>query len=201
MNEKYDNLSQQFEKNEENQEVRRTRQLESCLVCGKPAVSIHKGVCFYCREKNAAYESNEPKGFDKYLDWLETKAEMNVKWWCGLVFRPIARKYGFVVLWFDFAVLILMILLGMILSGQLTNTADIMLIIFCLIVPLVLAGVLNILYIKKHRITKYNRYCLTKVVDYGNRGWTCPCCKEQVLYEKECSNCGVVPQLEKAKYK
>ena len=200
MNEKHDFLSQQPQKDEENQGVRRVRQLESCLVCGKPAVSIHKGVCFYCREKNATYESDEQKGFDKYLDWVETKSEMSVKWWCGLIFRPLS-KYGFAVLWFDFAVLLLIILLGMVLSGNLTNAPAITMIIFCLLITSILAGIFNIVYVNKHRITKYNQYCLMKVVDYGDRGWTCPCCKEQVLYKKECNNCGVAPQLEKAKSK
>ncbi len=178
------------------EDVVKENQAQYCKLCGKKTVSLHKGVCFACRE-NSGSEDEKARGvadIDLHLEWIENKSRrygrMGSLLW-RLISKPMA-KYGWAVWWFYIAFLFL--LTGL---SDAVYSGDGIIIVYSLMftISLLVAGIFNVVYIRKRRIKKFYKYCNSTVVFTEDYGWKCPCCKTYNLGTTRCDVCGVLPQL------
>ena len=181
------------------EETKQKTEKQQCYCCGKQTVSLYNGLCFECRQSSQATKSRNQADIDTYLEWVGNKAKTHGKTgslFFRLISMPIA-KYGWAVTWFYVAFIAFMRQLGEWISWVSNNhfNAEEFFFPILFITLLLVAGFLNVSYIKKRRIKKFHKYCNDTVLFTKDYGWRCPCCDAYNLSDRSCETCGVYPHL------
>ena len=171
-------------------ETKISTKTNKCKICNKESISLHKGICFDCREKskNNISLSNiiacpDWDLFCNYNESVRKKSTLPIG--VGLLWLLLGKpllKYGYSGL---------IILYGIVELGF-----SIFFLSFeQLLLSIILLTLGFLLYKRKIKkdFKKFEKYNNAFVFVYNSTHWDCPCCKAQNTKLVHCKQCGVLP--------